>query len=174
MTKNLLLVAALLAASCAPAFAQTAAVGPILQAQNGARVGPFLAPDLTWIGAPVFRIETSTPADQAVLLLAGQGLLYSIRCTSGSTGAYGMAFDSATTSGITVGTLGKAIGGPAFSSGQIQVSASAQTVNLASAGYFDFTTHPVPFTNGLVGIVHGSVLNCLFQARLTSGNNPGP
>lgn len=156
------------------AAASGEANAPVLLTPNGSRVDPVAAQNLSYIGAPVYRIETSTPADQAVLLLSGSGLLYGIRCSSGSTGAYAMAFDSASASGITVATIGKAIAGPVYSAGQVSVSGSTQTVILGNDQGLNASADPLPFTNGLVGIAHGSVLNCTFQARLKAGNNPGP
>ena len=175
MTKNLLLAAALAAASCVPArAAATAALVPVLQTQGGTYVPAGAASNLSFIGAPTFRVEVSTPVDTPVLLLSGQGLLYGIRCSSGSVGSYMLAFDSATSAGITVATTGKALTAAVYSSGQITVSASSQTVQLGQDLGLYAEAHPYPFTNGLVAIVHQSAANCYIQARSTSGNNPGP
>lgn len=151
-----------------------ASVAPALEGTAGSHVSGTLAQSLVYIGAPVYRIEVSTPADTPVLLLAGQGLLYSVQCSSGLTGSYFLGFDSATASGITIATSGKAITPQVFSGGQIQVLSSSQTVVLTSQSGLNMQDNPAPFNNGLVGIVHGSVANCLIKARLNTGANPGP
>lgn len=171
---NLLLVAALAAAFCAPAGATSTSVAPVLNGPAGSYAAAVVAPNLSYIGAPVYRIEVSTPADTPILLLAGQGLLYSVRCTSGSTGAYAIPFDSATASGMTINTRGSALTGGVFSAGLITVASSSQTAQLGNDAGLQLRENPLPFNNGLVGVVHGGVANCYFQARLTTGNNPGP
>lgn len=165
--KNLLIALAL-ALPCSAHAASSAAVAPVLPTQFGTLVSNVAAQNLTYIGAQSYRIEVSTPADQAILLLSGQGLLYSMVCSSGvANGTYAMAFDSASASGITVATAGKAISPQVYTSGQI-----VDTTITPNMGY-DASSKPQPFANGLVGIVHKGVANCLFQARLTAGNNPG-
>jgi hypothetical protein len=114
----------------------------------------------SFIGAGVYRIEVSTPVDTAVLLASGQGVLYGIDCSSGTTSGFAIAYDSATSSGITFTSTGKAISPSVFSNGN---SAS----NVTTAGW---DTHgvPVQFNNGLVALTHGVAVNCLLKARLTS------
>jgi hypothetical protein len=150
------------------------AVAPILNTQAGTYVAPVAAQNLALIGVNIFRVEVSTPVDTPVLLLAGQGLLYGIQCSSGSVGSYGIAFDSATSSGIVIGTAGKAITSQVLSSGQVTVSASTQTVLLPDQRGLYLADLPVQFTNGLVFITHGSATNCIIKARSNTGNNPGP
>lgn len=164
--KNLIIALAL--AFPAAALADTASVAPVLPTQSGTYVSNVAAQNLTYIGAQTYRIEVSTPADQAILLLSGKGLLYSLVCSSGvANGTYALAFDSASASGITVATAGKAISPQVYTAGQI-----VDTTITPNAGY-NPADRPQPFANGLVGIVHKGVANCLFQARLAAGNNPG-
>ncbi len=170
---NLLLAAAFAAAISVSAGA-TASVAPVLNGPSGSYAPAVTAPNLSFIGAPVYRIETSTPTDTPILLLAGQGLLYSIRCSSGSTAAYAVAYDSAVSAGITVETQGKKIAGSVYSAGLVTSTTSAQTVILGNDPGLNYSANPLPFTNGLVGLVHGGVANCYFQARLNTGANPGP
>lgn len=167
MNKNLLRALALAAALAgrASATASTAVV-PVLQTPNGSYVSAVAAPNLSFIGAAVYRVEVSTPVDTPVLLLAGQGVLYGIHCGSGTASGYELTFDSATSAGITVATTGKALHAPLYSPGQ--------TSGSVNVGLLDFTSNPVQFTNGIVAITHGSALNCYLRARLTTGANPGP
>lgn len=141
---------------------------PVVKTQAGTFVNNVAAQNLTFVGGNAFRIEVSTPADTPVLLLSGQGLLYGVMCSSGAAGSYAMAFDASSASGITVGTLGSAISPEVVSPGIASSSISG------APGVLDLSKHPVPFVNGLVGITHGGTPNCIFQARLSTGDNPGP
>ena len=153
-----LIVLALLMVMAAGAHA-TQANPP--QSPNG---GPF--DNLLFIGAPVYRVEVSTPTDTPILLLAGAGILYGTHCSSGTTSGYGVAFDSATTSGITYTTAGKALDIPVFSTGL--------TESATLTGVLDEGSSPVQFTNGLVFLTHGVAVNCYIKARAIGGANPGP
>lgn len=161
--KNLLIALALalpVAAHAAPA------VAPVLGSPLGSRVNDAQAQNLLFIGAPVYRIETNVSVDSPVLLLTGAGMLYGIHCGSGTNAGYELTYDSASTGGITVASLGIALHAPLYSPG----SAAAA----ANVGLLDFNTAPVAFTHGLVALVHGSTMNCYIRARLNTGANPGP
>lgn len=162
--KHLLIALAL--ALPGAAHAVTAAVVPTLDTPSGSRVNAVAATSLVFLGAQVYRLEVSTPADTPVLLLAGAGQLYSVNCGSGTSSGYMLSFDSATSAGITVATLGKSLHAPLYSPGQ----ASATTNN----GRLDLAAAPAQFANGLVAITHGAALNCYIEARLNTGVNPGP
>jgi hypothetical protein len=115
-------------------------------------------------GVSTYRIEVSTPVDTPILLLSGDGALYSIDCSSGATSSYTIAFDSAATTGITVLTAGKAITPQVYSSG---TSFVANTKWSAGSG-----TEAITFYNGLVALTHGGVINCLYRVGPNGGSYP--
>lgn len=161
--KNLLIALAL----ALPCSAHAAAsVAPVLDTPAGSRVSASAAANLSFIGAKVYRIEVSTPVDTPILVLSGAGQLYGVQCGSGTSSGYELTLDSASASGITVASLGKALHAPVYSPGQ---ASGASTV-----GHLDLSGAPAQFDNGLVLITHGAALNCYVRARLNTGANPGP
>ena len=124
--------------------------------------------NVDFIGSPVYRVESSTPTDTPVLLVSGSGFIYSITASSGSATNYCLAMDSATSSGITTETQGKAISPQVWAA----VSATGCTTN-GTCGIWT-PAAPVRFENGLVGIKVGANADCLFIVRKDTGVNPGP
>lgn len=116
-----------------------------------ANPSPFIG-NLIYYGASSYYVEASTAADVPVLLVAGSGYYYGTDCSSGTAGDYGMAFDSASSSGITVATKGKALSPAVF-------TATSNVTQYVPPG------GSRRFVNGLVGIKHGSAgANCVFTA----------
>jgi hypothetical protein len=115
-------------------------------------------------GVTTYRVEVSTPVDTPILLVAGNGALYGVDCSSGVTSSYGMAFDSATASGVTVTTTGKAITPPVYSNGTSFVAATKWTPGNGQDS--------VTFFNGLVALTHGATINCLFRVGPNNGSYP--
>ena len=138
-------------------YSSKAQAAPSASPPNIQNAGQHANP--SFVGAGVYRVEVSTPTDTPVLLISGQGVLYGIDCSSGTTSGFSIAFDSASTSGITFTTTGKAISPSVFSNGN---AASG----VPNAGW-DTHGAPAQFNNGLVALTHGVAINCLFRARLT-------
>lgn len=161
--KNLLIALVLALPSAAHATA-TAAVAPVLNSPSGSYVSASQAPNLAYIGAPVYRVEVAV--DTPVLLVAGAGMLYGVQCGSGTSSGYEITYDSAVTSGITVATTGKALHAPVYSPG---LASAASNV-----GLLDLSVAPAAFSNGLVALTHGAAVSCYIRARLNTGANPGP
>ena len=101
-----------------------------------------------------------------ILLTAGQGAIYGVDCSSGTTTSYAMLFDSATSSGITIATLGKALTPQIFSSGQT-------AANVPDSGWRPGTgSTAIAYNNGIVIITHGSAINCLVRTGPLQGSTP--
>lgn len=132
-----------------------ASSGAPVQPDRSARglVNTAFAPNLDFYGSLPYYVESSTPGATPVLLVAGSGYLYGVYCSSGASGDFGKALDSATASGITTATQGKSLT-PA-------VLSSVNGVTTCTAGQVcgQFTpARPVRFVNGLV-----------FVKQITSG-----
>ncbi len=109
----------------------------------------------------MYRVETSTPTATPVLLGTGSGILFGISCTSGTVGDYGLAFDSATSAGLTVGTQGKALSPQVASPGYGNATLSFGTWVPAGGS--------ARFTNGLAFIKsNASLMSCLVNAIFDS------
>jgi hypothetical protein len=61
--------------------------------------------NLVFYGANVYRVEASTPTAVAVQLGVGSGILYSVVCSSGLTGEFGIAADTSVTTGLSLSPL---------------------------------------------------------------------
>lgn len=107
---------------------------------------------LTFFGGSVYRVEASTGADTPVLLASGSGVLFGVSCSSGSSGDFGMVFDSASASGVTIATTGKALSPAVLSSANGVTTCTGQAV----CGQWTPPGGSVRFSNGLVAIKHGS------------------
>lgn len=156
MTK--LILAALVMGLTSFASASTASA-PLNSQGSNANPNPF--PGLTYYGGSIFRVESSTPTDTAVLLISGSGHLFGISHSSGTTGDQCIVMDSATASGITLGTQGKALSPAVLTSANGSTTCTAQQV----CGQWSAQGGDTRFTNGLVAIKHGSSnSNCLISA----------
>lgn len=110
-----------------------------------------------------YRIEVSTPTDTPILMVTGPGTLFQVDCSSGATTSWSLGFDSASISGITINTAGKAITPQVFSSGQTAAS-------VPNSGWKTVAEAPAQFLNGLVVITHGGAINCQYRVGPPSGS----
>ena len=122
--------------------------------------------NVDFIGATVYRVESSTPTHTPILLVSGSGFVYSVTTSSGVATDYCVGMDSASINGITMETQGKAITPAVWSAN----SATGCTSN-GSCGMWT-PAAPVRFENGLVGIKVGTNADCLFVVRKDTGSNP--
>ena len=120
-----------------------------------------------FIGASVYRIENSTPTATPVLLVTGSGIVYGVDASSGVSGDFCQAADSASVSGLTLNTVGKWVTPQVFSA-----TAVTQCTSGAICGSWNPRV-PRRFENGLVGWKQGSGA-CYFVVRKDIGTNPGP
>lgn len=121
---------------------------------------PFVAGgNLTYYGATAYHVDSSTPTATPVSLFTGSGYLFSIACSSGASGDFGVAFDSATGSGLTTATQGKAV--------SPHVLASADGVTTCTAkvcGFWDPNFGSVRIVNGLAFTKSGTYPSCVIYA----------
>lgn len=119
---------------------------------------------LTYYGVTTYRVESSTPTATPVLLGSGSGFLYGVECSSGASGDSGLALDSASASGLTNLSQGKALSPFVYS--------SAATANAAQAtlGQWIPAGGSKRFVNGLAFIKtnSGSSFTCLVSALFDS------
>lgn len=133
-------------------------------------VNQYQFENLSLVGAPNnYRMEASTPALVAVLLVSGQGLLYEIDNSSGAATDSCIYFDSASVNGINAfTTYGKAITPYVFAA-----NSATGCTSVGVCGSWSPRHGPIQFTNGLVGIkVGGGNNSCLAQVRGVTGSNP--
>lgn len=151
------------------AFAALSHAGPTAPVPQPASRGGALM-DIKLFGGNTFRVESSTPADQAVLLATGSGVIFDASCSSGTANGWLVLFDSASINGITASpsTTGLALTGQIFTNG------SSTTTNTASAflGQWIPSAAGVRFNNGLVAEKHGDggAANCYVHGRLDATN----
>lgn len=152
-----------------PALAAATPQPPVLQDVNGVVPSEF-APNLDFLGALPYYIESSTNSDQPILHWTGSGIVYDVVHTSGTVGDYCLFLDSNTVSSITVNTNGKAITPSVLTSANNSTGCTGQGV----CGSW-IPKYPKRVTNGLVGIKHGSNNSrCIVWARKDSDNAAAP
>lgn len=157
---NRIAIAAALAAVLIAPIRAHAAEGEPLHAPN-TPTAQFLG-NPSFFGPSTYEMETSTPTDTPVLLVSGPGYLYGIQCSSGAAADYAIAYDSASSSGITIATRGKAITASVMSPG-LTATGGTNGGNIGNAS-FNSGGFPKRFKLGLVGITHGTGPNCFFDA----------
>lgn len=181
------------------AFALVALVYKVASAANVPQHSPNTPAaqfnDPAFVGVGEFRLETSTPADVAVLLsslngqsFSGSGLVYEVSATSGAVGDICSCFDAASASGITRASQGKRIGPDVLSVGYPATAGSAGSTgapgttgatvapcSLANLCGDWRPIWPARFENGLVCLKSSNGVNCTVLVRSDSGGvNPMP
>lgn len=158
MKKYLLL--ALFALSVSQANALTAAQ-PLTIVPNGSPLQ--FTGNLTYYGSTPYYIESSTPAATAVLLVSGSGFFYGVNCSSGAVGDNVQFFDSASASGITSSTQGKALTSPLYNLVSVSSNSAVSVSNLQNR--FIPAGDSERYTHGIVGLKTGSnYYSCQIQA----------
>ena len=124
-------------------------------------------------GYNTYYVESSTPSNTPVTLGVGSGLLYGVSCSSGALGDYGIAFDSATGTGLTAATQSRAISPWVLSSANAVTTSSTTPGNAAGAVYGQWSAPhgAARFTNGLSFIKSGTYSFCLVQALFDANVN---
>ena len=121
-------------------------------------------------GANTLYLELNVASNTAVQLASGSGFLYGVEDSSGTLGDYCQFFDSATTAGITVGTLAHAVTPQVFTG--VEASSSSANIYFGTgiAGKYEPAGLARRFKNGLVGIKAGpdSNNNCYVSVLLDS------
>ena len=88
-------------------------------------------------------------------------------CSSGATGEYGIAFDSASASGVTNATQGEALSPWVY----VAVTATSTVPAGSVVGQWTAPRGSARFTNGLVFVKSGQYDACLVQALFDANVN---
>jgi len=161
------LVALFVLLALAPAAKAAVSVPMLSDASNNTNATQ--AQNRNFTGAVTYRIETSTPSGTPIQLVTGAGLLLSVEASSGTSLGYCLGFDSASVSGITNATQGKAI------TPQVLTSLTPNTAGQGSTigSWAPASGAPAYFANGLVGISNGANLNCLYKVSVLGATAAG-
>lgn len=136
-----------------------------------ANPAPYVG-SMAFYGSDLYYVGASTSADVAILLFSGSGQFYGMVCSSGTAGDYLIPFDSASASGVTVATQGKALGPALLTSANGSTSCTAQQV----CGQFTPAPGNARIHNGLVAVKHGTgnpncIIYALKDSVITSGTH---
>jgi hypothetical protein len=137
------------------------AVQPPIVEDATARVKSEFAQNYEFLGATTYRVESSTPTDQAILLFSGAGVLIGVECSSGTAHDYAIAMDSGSASGLTIETKGKAVSPAVVTSANLNDECTG-----ANCGAY-WPRVPKRVANGLAFIKHGNavITSCIVTAR---------
>lgn len=145
--KTLFVIAALMCSVVGFAGA-TASQQPSFTPPNS---NPVFQSALTFYGATVYRVETAVSSNTPVSLFSGSGYLYGISCSAGSSGDFGLAFDAASASGITVNTVNESASPAVLSSANGATTCTAAGI----CGQWKAPSGGVRIHNGLVALKSG-------------------
>lgn len=154
---------------CLASVAKAAAPTNPLYSQPNAN--PIPLQNLVFYGGTAYHVDASTPAATPVLLAAGSGFLYGVACSSGTSGDLGRAFDSASSSGLTLTTSGKSLSPDVLAS-----AGPTACTGQATCGQWAPPSGAVRFKNGLAFLKAGSAYeNCtayaLTDAEIAAGSH---
>jgi hypothetical protein len=130
-----------------------------MRAHASAAPGNAFTVNGTFYGVTVYHVESSTPANTSVSLFSGSGLLFGVACSSGASGEFGIAFDSASAGGLTTATLGKAVSPRVLASADGVTTCTSPTCSPWAPNF-----RSIRLQNGLAFIKNGTYDSCQVYA----------